>query len=339
MKNFPLLFTVLLFTLLHLKGQAQDRFRVNNTGASTSFTDLAAAIAGVAPDDILIVEHSDTKYGISPTDVNQLLTIYGTGYYLEDNDSTQADIRTSSVGTLNITTDGVTISGITADTIKINANDVIVERCLILEHLVIGDELATVDAPIVRQCFIEGSATNLVQIDNGTNFIFSNNFLNNTDLAGTNNLVMALGTSGLILNNLFFGEADNVFRNASISNNYFEKSEIDVVTSSNITVKGNYAEGTFLEALQGIGFGNSFAPDTMFRPPVGSRDKRYELRPLVSPGLDAGLDGKDIGLFGGSYPYVPSGMPPIPSIWFKEQNDAAPENGTIDVVVKSKSHK
>ena len=142
MKNFPLLLTVLLLVISQFQGQAQDRFRVNNTGASASFTDLAAAIAGVADSDILIVEHSDTKYSASPTEINKLLTIYGTGYYLEDNDSTQADIRTSSVGTLNITTDGVTISGITADTIKINANNVIVERCLILEHLIIGDEVA-----------------------------------------------------------------------------------------------------------------------------------------------------------------------------------------------------
>ena len=287
MKNFPLLLTVLLLVISQFQGQAQDRFRVNNTGASASFTDLAAAIAGVADSDILIVEHSVTKYSASPTEINKLLTIYGTGYYLEDNDSTQADIRTSSVGTLNITTDGVTISGITADTIKINANNVIVERCLILDHLIIGDEVAVVDAAIVRQCFIEGAASNLVQVDNATNLIFSNNFVNNTELTATNNFVMALGTTGLILNNLFFGESDNVFRNASIANNYFEKSEIDVVTSSNIIVKGNYAEGTFLEALQGIGFGNSFAPDTMFRPPVGSRDKRYDLRPLVSPGLGA----------------------------------------------------
>ncbi|MGB1032978.1 MAG: hypothetical protein ACPGWM_10190, partial [Flavobacteriales bacterium] len=280
-----------------------------------------------------------SKYSVTPTDINKLLTVYGTGYYLEDNDSTQADIRTSSVGTLNITTDGVTISGITADTIKINANNVIVERCLILEHLAVGDEVAVVDAAIVRQCFIEGSASHLVKVDNATNLIFSNNFVNNTDIAASNNFVMELGTTALILNNLFFGEADNIFRNASVANNYFEKSEIDGVNSSNIIVKGNYAEVVFLEAYQGLGFANSFAPDTMFRPPVGSRDKRYGLRPLVSPGLNAGIDGKDIGIFGGSYPYVPSGMPPIPSIWFYEQHDTAPENGTIDVQIKSKSHK
>lgn len=338
MKSTPLIALILFALTSQIDAYGQSKFRVNNTGVSTDFSELDAAVAGSSDTDVLIVEHSDTKYAASATEINKELIIYGTGYYLEDNDSTQADIRTSSVGTINITTNNVLLSGITADTIKINADNVIVERCLILEQLVLADEVTAIDAPIIRQNFIEGSADVLVEVNKTTNLVFSNNFVNNTNAAGTYNLNMLPSSTGVILNNLFFGEPDNLFRNSAVANNYFERSEIDP-TSSNIVVKSNYAEGTFLSGYQGVSFTNSFAPDTMFRPPSGSRDVRYELKPLVSPGLNAGNDGKDIGIFGGSYPYVPSGMPPIPSIWFYNGSSSATENGTLDVEIKAKSHK
>ncbi len=44
-----------------------------------------------------------------------------------------------------------------------------------------------------------------------------------------------------------------------------------------------------------------------------SPDGRFQLLP-VGPAHDMGENGGDIGMFGGSEPYVISGIPPIPTI-------------------------
>lgn len=325
---------------LAVNGTSQTRYRVNNTGVSADFTTLSDAVTAASPSDILIIEHSDFRYNSAEVNINKELTLYGTGYFLEDNDSTQADIRTSKLGTINITADNVTVSGLTADTIRINADNVIVERCLILEHIVIGDDGATAASPTVRQCFIQGSADELIKVENASSMVFSNNYCENENATGTNNMVMESGTSGLVLNSLFFGDPDNIFLNSTVANNYFEASEIDTINSSNITVQNNFAEGGFLETYQGTSFINSFAPDTMFQiSSEPSRDVRFELRPSVSPGLNDGTDGTDVGMFGGSYPYEPSGMPPIPSVWFYNGEPTGTEGSNTNVEVKSKSRK
>jgi hypothetical protein len=44
-----------------------------------------------------------------------------------------------------------------------------------------------------------------------------------------------------------------------------------------------------------------------------SPDKALQLA-KDSPGVGYGLDGKDCGIFGGENPYVPSGLPALPTV-------------------------
>ena len=65
-----------------------------------------------------------------------------------------------------------------------------------------------------------------------------------------------------------------------------------------------------------------------------SADGRYQLKAL-SPAIGAGSNGEDCGMFGGTDPYVLSGMPPVPAIYYFNYNF---NNSTINVDMKVKSH-
>ena len=64
----------------------------------------------------------------------------------------------------------------------------------------------------------------------------------------------------------------------------------------------------------------------------------YNPNPL-NPILIPGADGKTRVMFGGALPYVPSGMPPIPSIWLVSGSSTGTTTGGASVEIKTKSRK
>lgn len=334
---------ILGLLLISICVQSQTRHRVNNTGVSAPFTTLDAAVAAAVDGDILILDHSDTPYTLS-SDMSKRLIIYGPGYYLEDNDSTQADIRTATISSINYVSgsENSNVSGIIFDNVSIEADDIQIYRCRLDGPLIIG-AAGAVDGVFINQCFMEASESILVDIVNATNLVFMNNFCNNLDAAGTFNFRFQDG-NGLILNNVFYGTPDNIFKNATVQNNYFEKSEFNTGTSSNLVVSHNISEGIFLNTEWGEGDVNKYEqpPDSVFCLLLldgVTRDGKYQLRNPGSNALGAGADGLDIGMYGGSDPYIKSGMPKIPSVWFYNGSGSGTQGGGTTVVVKTKSHK
>lgn len=303
------------------------KYRVNNTGVSADFTDLATAVAGVVDGDILIVEHSDTPYNVAEVIIDKKITIYGTGYYLPDNDETHADTRTSILGPINVTSVDVLLSGLTISECRINADDVILERALIEGSLEVGDA-APVSDVTVRQCFIEGDIATLISIDCST-IVFTNNFCHNESTsAGAKVVDMTVSSSGLILNNIFFGDDDLELHNVTLKNNIFEQVTVDVINSTSITASNNYAELAFLVNYQPSN--NIAYTDTMLDLLSFSRDAKYQTLPDYTSAGE--------GLEFGSFPYVLSGIPPIPAIWFYD-GEPTGDDGGIDVDIKVKARK
>ncbi|HRZ78222.1 MAG TPA: hypothetical protein P5248_12680, partial [Bacteroidales bacterium] len=66
-----------------------------------------------------------------------------------------------------------------------------------------------------------------------------------------------------------------------------------------------------------------------------STDGQWKLR-TGSPAIGAGENGVDCGMYGGPFPYILSGMPNIPSVYYFLA-PAIPSN-TLDVAIKAKSH-
>lgn len=322
---------------------AQDRLRVNNTGVSAPHTTIESALAVADPNDILLLEHSDVPYGTGVVTITEPLVIYGPGYFLAFNDSTQADFRPATINDIVFGpgSEGTRIQGVILGNVTINANNIIVSRCKITGTLSVG-QTGNVLNPNINQCFIESGASVLIDVINATNYTLANNLLNNTNPLATNNVRVQTG-SGLVLNNLFFGDPDNVLKNATVQNNYFENSEIDQVNSSNLTVDHNMSESLFLDVYLNPTNLTGHPPDTIFCLILApSPDRKYNLEANVgiadpNPADNAGADGKDIGIYGGSLPYVPSGMPPIPSIWFYGGGSSGTQSGGVTIEIKTKS--
>jgi hypothetical protein len=344
LKHLAFLFCTLL---LVVDANSQTRRRVNNTGVSSPFTNLQTAINASLDGDIIIVEHSDISYG--NVILNRNITIYGPGYYLQENwatDSTQWDFRPATVGSITVLNNasGATIQGVTIGSL-------VVEQCDSLEisrNKITGSvRLGTIGIAknvLLTQNFIEGSSPILVEIINATSYMISNNYIKNTNNSATNSILVTAG-NGLVLNNLFLGSPDNVFKNSTVQNNYFEDSEIDVANSSNLTVTHNIGRSNFLSTSYGGILNNNISsvePDSLYCFDMSTSPdvvySWYNPNPL-NPILIPGADGKTRVMFGGALPYVPSGMPPIPSIWLVSGSSTGTTTGGASVEIKTKSRK
>jgi len=68
----------------------------------------------------------------------------------------------------------------------------------------------------------------------------------------------------------------------------------------------------------------------------GDYDARWKLRE-GSPAKGAGANGEDCGIFGGSSPYVLSGVPPLPTIYYFDVPVSVPSTpNTLPIEIKVK---
>ena len=326
-------------------GFGQSRYRVNNNlGASADFTDLQSAVTAAVNGDILIIEHSDIPYNSGVVNINKELTLYGTGYFLTENPGLQADNREANIGDIDITVSGVDISGLTMGNVNIEASSVNFERNLVTKSLVIGATNPSVNFIEIKRCYFLNNLLDtpplvLVDIVNGTGLVFSNNVVWNQYPAlepGNGNFRMAPSSSGLVSNNIFYGGALITLHNVTFKNNVLEDCQISAL-SSNVSASNNYAEFSTLGTYQGSD--NIVETDSTFSvTTIASRDRRFELRTDIPNVLiGAGSDGSDVGIFGGGFSYVISGIPKIPTIYGKDQENVT-EDGQLEIDLKTRTN-
>ncbi|MFT4679576.1 MAG: hypothetical protein ACI84C_001532 [Flavobacteriales bacterium] len=330
--------------------------RVNNNPGMANEVTIHSSLVDVLANhvvvgDSILLEHSDTPYDGGNVTVSIQVRIFGTGFFLGDNDCTQADLRTAKIDELTIEADLVLVSGIEIGRCSIEADFVRVNRCNISEYLGLGTT-GSINTPRVGQNFIEGSnAGPILDIVDVTNYVIKNNFIHNTNTSGSHNMRVTDG-SGVILNNLFFGTPDNLIHNAVVQNNYFEDSEI-MPASSSLTVSFNLARSTFLDDWGGAvnnNYGGSaeHEPDSVYCFTLMdgvSRDAKYQLNAWNTdpnsgnPATNAGADGNDIGMFSGVKTYILSGMPGLPSVAKYSGSVQGTQGGGSNAVVKAKSRR
>lgn len=105
----------------------------NNTSIDADFTSISAAISSASAGDTLYIGGSSQSYG--SFNLIKELTIIGPGYYLSDNDTTQAYPQPANFTgiTFSAGSEGSVISGIEVRTgvIAVNTNDIVIQRCYI----------------------------------------------------------------------------------------------------------------------------------------------------------------------------------------------------------------
>lgn len=349
--TFTALFTVFLI-LCALVIQAQTIRRCNNTGLTGSniYTTLQAAHDAASNGDIIYLEPTSVSYG--NLTCNKVLTIIGTGYFLDQNPSLQLNSREAMMGhvVFGYGSAGSRITGCALDnTISIIADNITVERNR-SSGVYIGYNAqtyvhVTVDGAVIRQNYIEGqvspytiaytTVSNVIISNNiiivgvrsgsgfgsnsGSSFNLRNILITNNiigSLTGTNNYAVIDIDNAVIKNNIItYTGTDNSFtpRNNNYSNN----------------ISGNTAFGTANGNQQNV------APTALFVGGATSTDGAFQLRAAPNPAIGTGENGTNVGAFGGASPYRIAGIPSVPTIY---QYNQSVTGNTLSVTISTRSN-
>jgi hypothetical protein len=337
MKKTLLFLTVLVFGTNQLWA---SQYTVSNAiGGAAQFTTIQSAIDSAQPNDTILVQGSTINYG--DFNITKALTIIGPGHH------------PTAIGAFSSTTGNCSISPVASGTRLIGLD---------IFAISIGG-VTPVDNFIVRNCIIrnnmnfQNSTTNCVFEGNfiyasiqmydfqGMEMIFRNNVFFHTSVGPR---ITNINSPIIFDHNTFLGTSSgrpfNVVYQAIISNNIFYNCELtntgSLSTSYNGCVVINNATYLCAGSLPGAnntGSGNLNGVDPLFvNYPAIPTDFSWlydiHLQPSSSL-LEAGSDGTQIGVYGGTYPFrlsgEPIGMPSMNTLTI--DNVAVPLNGTLNV--------
>lgn len=338
------IFLLLTATIMISSWTNATVWRVNSipgVGADFASFNDAQNNPNVLPGDTLYIEPGAGTYG--NITVTKRLVIIGNGFFLSENPETQANLNTSQFGDVkfNNGSQGSSISGCQIPYIQINTSQIVIERNYLMRDagdFIIVFNTNNISDIIIRDNYISNNCPNcylstaVKSSASGVNNVhIYNNFIKVTHTGSqTRVLTLSSGFSGKIYNNVFEG-------NIEINNSEFY---------NNIQITGSFTQ-TNCTWTHNIGNSTQFGTENenkinvnmadVFVGPAGnSTDGQYQLKP-GSPASGNGTGGTDRGMFGGQNPYVLSGIPGIPSIYYNEQV-IDNVNQQINVNLKTKSN-
>lgn len=317
----------------------------NNIGITADFTTLQAAHNGALAGDTIYLESSPVSYGA--LNCTKKLAIIGTGYFLDQNQDLQAFTLPSIVDGITFTTGsaGSSIEGVStrASAINIYVSDIVVRR----NHM--GSYNGAIPDWSTGTVGIYAVVNNILITQNCALQI-SNNY-GCTGILITNNLLAANAYGGdATTENILNLHVNTV---AIVKNNVMRRGAIVAYNSSitnNIMYRGTYG-GTGNLSSNNLSNGTQFGTTDGNQSGVdmtnvflgtGSYDNFFKLK-TGSPALGAGYGSTqqvpvDAGMYGGSTPYVLSGIPAIPSIYYFKNKPVGSNSDPIDVQVKVRSN-
>lgn len=306
-------------------------WRVNkDPAADADFTEVQDAHNAAQNGDTILVEGNSTIY--SNVTSYKRLYLYGPGYFLDENPETQAITLTAKINIINFDpgSDGSVLSGfyITSE-IEINTSNITIRRNKIRQMNTAGSLSSNI---IIEQNYCEAnlSGGNLIYCHNS---IVRNNLIYNT-YSSVRNAITCY--SSFVYNNVIRGNMG----------------PYDCIINNNILIEGNFDDwiyqGKNNQVNNNISNSDQFGTEngnqanvlmvTVFVGPTGnSTDGQWLLQP-GSPAISAGKWGVDCGIFGGNTPYVLSGMPDIPAIFFLHTSGIGTTGNGLEVDLKAKTH-
>ncbi len=344
MRRNSLITLGLMITLLvAFNAQATIWIVDNNPNTEIAdFSNLDAAVTGASSGDTLYVMGSGASYGAATID--KQLFIFGPGYFLGQNDDTQAVLANAHTDWITfwsdpnggLDADGSLITGMyIADVINVYADDITIKRN--------------------RSNF---SGTYSINCSNtASNVLIIGNYIYSSSPHGSHAAVYVGGSSFVTIENNFiykYVDSDAIYVSSNstgveIHYNVID-GDIDAYNStiySNIIYSGSFLNnGNSNSFSNNIGDGEQFGVEngnlsnvdmaTVFTN-AGSSDGWFIL-PDGSPAIGAGLNGEDCGMFGGPDPYILSGIPTIPTIssFFAPNTGSTAQGLPVEIRVKAR---
>ncbi|MCK9422748.1 MAG: hypothetical protein M0Q38_09125 [Bacteroidales bacterium] len=332
MKKLVLLSALMLVSILCFLSTTVNAkiWRVNNrTGMAADFITAQSAHNGATAGDTLYFEPSAVLYG--DLTCTKKLILVGPGYFLCENPETQALTTSASLGSVIFTSSGgpasenSKIMGLDLVSVTIEVSNIVVERNLIHNDVVVN--AGVVSNILVCQNYIGGSV--FTQATTAPPCTVNNFMVKNNMITYLYSFPESYFT---IENNIIWNGFINV-QNATIQNNI-------LIYGTFYPNNNSYSYNIATDNAFGNQNGNQefIDPDNMFNCYSSclefSSDGRWMLKP-GSPAIGTGAGGTDCGIFGGANPYVLSGLPAIPAIYYFSHSNT---NSQINVNLKVKSH-
>jgi hypothetical protein len=321
MKTHLTLF-LLVLALLGWSNANAKIWRINNTpGAKADFTNPQPAHDGASSGDTLHIEGSQNNY--SDLTVTKPLVIIGNGYFLGENGELQANRLTSTINQLffNAGSAGSTVMGMTLINLFVRTSNIVVSRNRVTTYLFLD---------------ISSPASNILVNQNYLNVMQQNNAQSVSDLLITNNyfggpVSFPASFIPLLQNNIFSNNVN--VHNATLTNNIMREGTFTPNNSTFTNNVGNATQfGTANNNKSNVNMGDVFVGAT-----GNSTDGQYKLK-QNSPASGAGAGGTDAGMFGGTKPYVLSGIPPVPAIYSFTVPATGSNTTPLNVVLKVRSN-
>jgi hypothetical protein len=332
-----------LLALIATASHAQTIRRCNSNPGVTGpnvYSSIQAAHDASANGDIIYLEASGISYGT--LSCAKRLTFYGRGYFLDTNPNGNDNQVAAVVGNVSLGngSNNTVMSGMFVQgtiTFGTSLSGITVERSYVSDGIFFnstctGATSQFANSCTIKQCFINfnGIAGTCGAIENNANRISIQNCILNTRY--NSNSIRNLNSS-LVSNCIMWGFYYT--RNSTVSNCLLDQDIFDVSTC---TFNNCFSRINTLPTGNGnqndIDFNNVFIVNTG-RP--DAPDANYQLS-VGSPARGAGINGTDIGPFGGANPYVLSGQPPIPIITNLVSPPSGNNNAPLNVKISVRSN-
>lgn len=317
-------------------------YTVNNNPATIAdYTSLQTAIDSVPVGSTILVSGSSVSYGNIV--IRRAVNIVGTGFNVIQNPQTQATNANALLGTVSIDygADGAILQGFTTNSLTIDSvTNVIVKRNKVTNTGITVTKSTNVT---INGCHVTGYHTTgscyswcyyaSIDVATSSSLTISNNiaFCNiytNGCTATINNNIMSIGVglygydfnNTLLFNNIIVGSQGCGLgvTNANVHHNLFVSFKSGLAS----TITGNVDSVIIGSLFVGYPTATGY-----------SDDGRYVLS-QGSPAIGAGDGGTDCGIFGGTDPYVLSGIPAVPNIHFLSVPQTATTTGGLNVHIK-----
>lgn len=357
MRNVFLLFALAIF----FTAPAQNVFTVNNMpGTAATHRTLQGAIDSAAAGAIIYLEPSPATYGV--VNLNKPVTLIGNGYFLGLNPApfTQANAATSILTTLNIASgaQGSIITGIsftapfTSSSVRLSlsgVSNITFARCQFAWEYMWGNYpslncayLENVSGITFRQCYFECPGQGFLAATNTvSNILYENNIMTGNNLHFVQPYGGGLAPGSITYrHNTFYSRQSDINFGGS---RYFSNVLLLETNNAITTGAGATAATGNVSNKPVVGAGNitnANLPDVLLlasNPQVLSPDGRMQLKP-GSPAIGYGEGGVDAGAFGGSNPYVLSGIPFIPNIYASEVAQTGTSAGGLKLQLKVRAN-
>lgn len=306
-------------------------WHVNSTrGSGADFEQITEAIDAASPGDTLYIAGSAVEY--DPFTLGKPLVMIGPGYDLNRNEGLQAQSLAATIsGPDNVSVflgaSGSVFMGLNfEDTIEVLGNNITFKRCRVVTN---GGSFA-----------FRGSANNIIaqsyirnESRNGTGLVLSDNstaLISNTSMEGTGNGLFIDASSTAVIDQSIIRHGLRC-TTCNVSNT--------ILLTTNLEVSGSSFSYTIFRGNLRSGEGNrgNIDPDVLFVDLDADFDAGFQLS-STSPARGVGRDGVDLGIFGGNEPYVLSGVPNIPSLYFFDAPVSGSAANGLRVQIKARAN-